>query len=1061
MPSGHTARVELNDASATATQQRDPKRYQMLGEHGRGGLGRVSRAHDIELGRDVAIKELISRSHISEVRFLREALITARLEHPGIVPVHEAGRWPDGTPFYAMKLVAGRSLRELIADCKTLDERIALLHHVIAVADAIAYAHGRNIIHRDLKPSNVIVGDFGETVVIDWGLAKDLTASEESMVGGGPFRAGHDDGLTSTGAVLGTPAYMAPEQARGEPVDQRADVYAIGAMLWELCVLEPLPPGASGQRRQLLRTSSIDGDLLAIAQKALDPDPDRRYADAGALAADLKAFKAGVRIAARRYSLWALLAHWTRRHRALALASATAVVVLAAGSALYVRNIAAERDRADASDSAAHASLSELTLRHAELLLASDPSAAIDVLASYRGDDIDRLRQIRAEATGRGVATLRASPHSDVIRWVQGTRDGAIISLSKDGTIARTTSDGRSQVMVDDVKTGGPFAYAASRHMLAYVCNPDDLCLLDITTGRRMHSRPKTSYAPLVLSFATDESQLAVLSRTGDVWTLDVGVAEEPAQRSHVHAGLAGGMLFLDRNAIALGTGDGLMMVRADGAVQKFDDPDGSLWERGVAAHQLVIATVKGQAYLLDTDDLRVSARTQLCHDPIAGLHTLRTAGVVAYACREGTVGIWDPRRGSITPKAHLDGHGGRLEATVAGDMLLAAGDKGVVTSIDLARGTVLPLRGHTAELAAIAAPTAEFPLAISGDVKGGLRAWPPPRPLARVLADIHQEKVFSSLYEPQHQVVVAVTRGPALFAYSTATGVQAAKHTVTTPLVARTANGHEFATYGSSSVIERWSLVPLERRAMVDTGHGTVSHAEFIADTSELLTSGSDGRLVRWAGAVPHEIYRFGQMIDTFARAAGASATAVASHDGTLWRVDDDGGATVLRPPGVRATQMRPLPDGISIAIGYANGAIDMLDLRSGRRTEVARASEAIGDIAVSRDGEAIALAAGDGTIRLGQRRGDSWFAAAWISLAVDARRVGFTGDGMLLSITGDGAVWLYAPERRSWAYIPTTGAALTELLLDDRGATAFVFAGDGQLISIDLTTTRHSIAN
>src|SRR6185295_17817003 len=101
---------------------------------------------------------------------------------------------------------------------------IALLHHVIAVADALAYAHGRNIIHRDLKPSNVIVGDFGETVVIDWGLAKDLTATEESLVGGGPFRATQDDGLTSAGAVLGTPAYMAPEQARGESVDQRADV---------------------------------------------------------------------------------------------------------------------------------------------------------------------------------------------------------------------------------------------------------------------------------------------------------------------------------------------------------------------------------------------------------------------------------------------------------------------------------------------------------------------------------------------------------------------------------------------------------------------------------------------------------------------------------------------------------------------------------------------------------------------------------------------------------------------------------------------------------------------
>src|SRR5882757_5972570 len=197
---------------SAAAQLRDPDRYQILGEHGRGGLGRVSRAHDHDLGRDIAIKELISRGHLSEVRFLREALITARLEHPGIVPVHEAGRWPDGTPFYAMKLVAGRSLRELIAECRTVDERIALLHHVIAVADAIAYAHGRNIIHRDLKPSNVIVGDFGETIVIDWGLAKDLSTTEETAVGGGPFRTTRGEDLTTAGTILGTPTYMAPEQ---------------------------------------------------------------------------------------------------------------------------------------------------------------------------------------------------------------------------------------------------------------------------------------------------------------------------------------------------------------------------------------------------------------------------------------------------------------------------------------------------------------------------------------------------------------------------------------------------------------------------------------------------------------------------------------------------------------------------------------------------------------------------------------------------------------------------------------------------------------------------------
>jgi len=214
-------------------QYRDPDRYQMLGEHGRGGLGRVFRARDKELGRDVAVKELLQRGSGSELRFFREALITARLEHPGIVPVHEAGRWPDGTPFYAMKLVAGRPLKELIDAAATVEDRLALIPHVLAVADAIAYAHDRRIIHRDLKPSNVMVGDFGETVVIDWGLAKDLRDTVSEPADQGPYRSPAAIGLTAAGSVLGTPAYMAPEQLTGH-ADERSDIYALGGILYHV-----------------------------------------------------------------------------------------------------------------------------------------------------------------------------------------------------------------------------------------------------------------------------------------------------------------------------------------------------------------------------------------------------------------------------------------------------------------------------------------------------------------------------------------------------------------------------------------------------------------------------------------------------------------------------------------------------------------------------------------------------------------------------------------------------------------------------------------------------------
>src|SRR5262249_1994529 len=157
-----------------------------------------------------------------------------------------------------------------------------------------------------------------------------------------------DDGLTSAGTILGTPAYMAPEQARGEPANQRADVFAIGAMLWELCSLETCPPAYTGLRHRILKRTGIDPDLAAIIEKPLDPDPSCRYRDAAALAADLKAFKAGARITARQYSLWALAAHWTRRRRALALSVTSTLLLFAVGLVAYIYNISAERDRADA-----------------------------------------------------------------------------------------------------------------------------------------------------------------------------------------------------------------------------------------------------------------------------------------------------------------------------------------------------------------------------------------------------------------------------------------------------------------------------------------------------------------------------------------------------------------------------------------------------------------------------------------------------------------------------------------------------------------------------------------
>ena len=328
-------------------------RYAILALLGSGGMGRIQSAFDRQLNRKVALKELHEPHPDHEARFRREALLTARLEHPNIVSVHEAGTWPSGEPFYTMRLVSGRPLNQVLAEATTFAERIALLPHVIAVADALAYAHQEGIIHRDLKPHNVMVGEFGETVVIDWGLAKDLSASSEDSID--PATPASDS-ETRAGEVLGTPSYMPPEQAAGEPVDARADVYAIGAILYH--VLSGQAPYSGETGREIVAAvrcgppapldRTIPRDLIAIIERAMSREPEDRYATARELREDLRRFHSGQLVGAHRYTVGQLVRRWIGKHRTAVAVGAAALVFLAVIAVISVRQIVREQRHAEA-----------------------------------------------------------------------------------------------------------------------------------------------------------------------------------------------------------------------------------------------------------------------------------------------------------------------------------------------------------------------------------------------------------------------------------------------------------------------------------------------------------------------------------------------------------------------------------------------------------------------------------------------------------------------------------------------------------------------------------------
>ena len=278
-------------------------KYELVGKIAHGGMGTVYVARDRDLDREVALKIVRApvASREATARMLREARTLARLEHPGIVPVHDVGELPDGRLYYAMKLVRGGRLDEHARAGRPLPE---LLRIVGRICEAVAFAHAHGVIHRDLKPDNVMVGAFGEVLVMDWGVAK-LRGDPASVAAAGSDAcavAAADGPHTDPGTVLGTPGYMAPEQSSGAVhlIDERTDVFALGAILAYLLAQTQSP---------------VPRALAAIVDRARAPAPGARYATVATLAADLEAWLGGLPVSAYRERLHERLARVAARHR--------------------------------------------------------------------------------------------------------------------------------------------------------------------------------------------------------------------------------------------------------------------------------------------------------------------------------------------------------------------------------------------------------------------------------------------------------------------------------------------------------------------------------------------------------------------------------------------------------------------------------------------------------------------------------------------------------------------------------------------------------------------------
>jgi eukaryotic-like serine/threonine-protein kinase len=429
------------DSEATMSYGVDPaptagSRFCILRPHAKGGLGQISVALDSELNREVALKELRPEradDPDSRARFLLEAEVTGRLEHPGVVPVYGLGCDAQGRPFYAMRFVKGQNLKEAIdrfheaeksdgSDPRQWNLALRqLLNRFVAVCNVVAYAHSRGVIHRDLKPANILLGPYGETLVVDWGLAKVVGRGEAAATAGAAEAtlqpgSGSSSSETLPGTALGTPAYMSPEQAEGrlDQVGPLSDVYSLGATLY--CLLTGKPPIGETDVGEALRRvqhgefpppravrPGIPPGLEAIGLKAMALKPEARYPSPRALADEIEHWLADEPVSVYREPISVRLTRWGRRHRTLTTSLGVLLVTAVLGLAIAATLIHREQLRTDEKRIEAELNLVE-TKRQRKIADDNALDATRSAEELRRKNYIGRVNLALGECLGNNVA---------------------------------------------------------------------------------------------------------------------------------------------------------------------------------------------------------------------------------------------------------------------------------------------------------------------------------------------------------------------------------------------------------------------------------------------------------------------------------------------------------------------------------------------------------------------------------------------------------------------------------------------------------------------------------
>jgi WD40 repeat protein/serine/threonine protein kinase len=1022
----------------------DPEHYLISQEFARGGLGRILRAFDRRLGRQVALKELISRTPNLEGRFNREVMLTARLQHPSIVPVYEAGRWPSGDPFYAMKLVDGRSLADIIEDRDSLEGRLALLPAVIDVAEAIAYAHSERIIHRDLKPANVLLGPFGETVVIDWGLAKDLRAADKVNVGTAPPNGdspaprGYD---TADGIIVGTVHYMPPEQAYAKDVDERSDVYALGAILYEVLTgLRPYEDVPSEEVLRMVRSSPpkpvdelaprVPSELVTIVEKAMARRPGDRYPTAQEMAEELKRFTTGQLVGAHHYTLFETLWRFVDKNSAAFTVGFTAFLLLLAFSAWSFGNVAEQKRVAEER-------VREMVLEKASSLLETDPTSALAWLKQL--DEIPAgAATIAADALDRGVARF-------VFRGHQGPVDALSIA-SNSRTVASVGADRTLRIWDLDDGTEREFVghtdrttnVALSRDGRWAATSSNDLTvrLWNLETGEVRVLRGHTGKVQRVL-FSPNDRRLVSLGSDDTIRIWPVGEDSEalvlkatsdrnldatftPNGESLVTSSHQGSIVVWD-----LESGHARTLIGHEGTVESIAiSPDGMQLASGGSD-----GTVR--LWFLASGDSDVVSRHQ------AMVRSVRFSPDGKYLASAGLDQVVKLLDLSTWRTKDLTGHEERItriEFSADGRFLATASWDKTARVFDLEAGDSKILRGH-GDVVSDLGWAQEGRLLVTASWDETLRVFEMEPPRQRVLRG-HEIGVQAVAFSPDGLEVASggYDNMVRIFDLQTKKSEVLIGHTDHVLDLRYSRDGRHLASSSDDETVRLWDTDSLESRVLQGHTEG-VQNIEFSPDARHLASGGEDDAIWLWD-------------VET------TKGTAFEGHQGDVTDLDFSPDAQVLvsasRDATIRLWRVGPVDSAWFRREGRETGS---------RRVRIFRGhDDEVNGVAFSPVTAQIASVSSDRTLRI-------------FDIATGRNRILLTADAPLILVrySADGR-YLFAASAGKSAYLCAAKAGRCDLLSGhstmirdaefDRFNTALVtVSGDHTLRVWDLETQENRV--